>query len=257
MLQTKSLGAGLAARGHQDNVGLNALCIPFLILEEHFAIGYLLHGTLHVECDTLHVECDTLLLHLLAETFGNVAIEGWQTLFQVFYHRHLAAETTEDAGELHADDACTDDGKALRQLLQLEQPCGIDDTRISLDAFDGEPLRLGTGSDDNRGLPQPLQKEGSLTKYCFLSYKGDVGMREDALDTSTQLRYNGSHTLTGLSKGGRVNVGFRGDTAYIQARASHLASLEDDDLQTLFGSIFSSAVTARSRTDNDQISCCH
>ena len=148
MFQTKSLGAGLAARGHQDNVGLNALCIPFLILEEHFAIGYLLHGT-------LHVECDTRFLHLLAEAFGNVAIEGWQTLFQVFYHRHLAAETTEDAGELHADDACTDDGKALRQLLQLEQPCGIDDTRIGLGAFDGEPLRLGTGSDDDRGLPQP------------------------------------------------------------------------------------------------------
>ena len=82
-------------------------------------------------------------------------------------------------------------------------------------------------------------------------------MREDALDTSTQLRYNGSHALTGLSKGGRVNVCLRGDATHIQTCSSHLASLVDDDLQTLFGSIFSGTVTARSRTDNDQISCCH
>ena len=71
-----------AACGHQDDVGLNALGIAFLILKEHFAIGYLLDAT-------LHVERDALLLHLLAQAFGDVAIEGGQTLLQVFDHRHF------------------------------------------------------------------------------------------------------------------------------------------------------------------------
>ena len=72
----------LAACGHQDDVGLNALGVPFLILEEHFAIGYLLDTT-------LHVERDAFLLHLLAQAFGDVAVEGGQALLQVFDHRHL------------------------------------------------------------------------------------------------------------------------------------------------------------------------
>ena len=59
-----------------------SLGVPFLILEEHFAIGYLLDTT-------LHVERDAFLLHLLAQAFGDVAVEGGQALLQVFDHRHL------------------------------------------------------------------------------------------------------------------------------------------------------------------------
>ena len=47
----------------------------------------------------------------------------------------------EDAGELHADDTCTDDGKAPGKCVELEQACGIDHTGI-VSPRDGEPLRL-------------------------------------------------------------------------------------------------------------------
>ena len=72
----------LAACSHQDDIGLNALCIPFLILEEHFTISNLLDAT-------LHVERNAILFHLLAQAFGDITIKGWETLLQIFNHRHL------------------------------------------------------------------------------------------------------------------------------------------------------------------------
>ena len=54
-----------------------------------------------------------------------------------------------------------------------------------------------------------------------------------------------------------MDIGLRGDAAYIQTGASHLRAFEDHDLQALFGGIFSGAVATRSRADNNEISCCH
>ena len=54
-----------------------------------------------------------------------------------------------------------------------------------------------------------------------------------------------------------MDIGLRGDAAYIQTGASHLGAFEDHDLQTFFGSIFSGAVATRSCADNNKISCCH
>ena len=91
------------------------------------------------------------LLHRLAQTFGNVAIEGWEALFQIFYHRHLRTEAVEDRSELHADDASTDDGKALGEGIEIQQACAVNHAWV-VNALDGKPFRLGTrGDDDVRG----------------------------------------------------------------------------------------------------------
>jgi hypothetical protein len=50
-----------------------------------------------------------------------------------------------------------------------------------------------------------------------------------------------------------VDIGLRGDTAYIETGASHLGGFEDHDLQSLFGGVFSGAVTAWARADDNQI----
>ena len=97
----------------------------------------------------------------------------------------------------------------------------------------------------------------SIHKRSFFSDEGDIGMREDAFYPTPQLGDNGSHTLAGLSKGSTVDIGLRRDTANIQTGASHLSILEDDDFRALLGSIFSGAVTARPRADDNEISCCH
>ena len=47
----------------------------------------------------------------------------------------------EDAGELHADDSRTDNGKAPGECVELEQACRIDHAGI-VSPVDGEPLRL-------------------------------------------------------------------------------------------------------------------
>ena len=50
-----------------------------------------------------------------------------------------------------------------------------------------------------------------------------------------------------------MDIGLRGDTADIEAGASDIGVLEDDDLQALLGGIFSGAVTSWPRADDDQI----
>ena len=89
--------AGLAARGHEDDVGLNGFHLALFGLEEHFTIGNLLHGTLHVESDALP-------FHLFAQALGDVAVEGGEALFEVFDDRDLgtvARRTLEDRTVRH------------------------------------------------------------------------------------------------------------------------------------------------------------
>ena len=94
------------------------------------------------------MEGNPLLLHLLAQSLGNVAIEGRQTLLQKLNHSHLGTKTTEHAGELHADDACSDDAETLGQRVEVQQACRINHTRI-VGTFYGKPFGLGTGGDDD------------------------------------------------------------------------------------------------------------
>ena len=91
----------------------------------------------------------------------------------------------------------------------------------------------------------------------FLTDEGDVGMREDTLDTSTELGDYLGHTLSSLSERCTMNISLCGDAADIQASTSDIGTLEDDHLQTLLGSIFRSTVAARSGTNDNEISCCH
>ena len=92
-----------------------------------------------------------------------------------------------------------------------------------------------------------------INEFTDLPYQRDVRMGEDGLDTLTELRDDLCHTRTGLIEGSSVDVGLRGDAADIETGASHLRALEDRDLQTLFGGIFSGAVTTRASADNNQI----
>ena len=83
-----------------------------------------------------------------------------------------------------------------------------------------------------------------INKRGVLFHQGDIGVGEDALDPSTQLRDNLGLSLTGLSEGGAVHIGFRGDAPHIQTSATHLSTFEDNDLQSLLGSVFRSAITS-------------
>jgi hypothetical protein len=65
------------------------------------------------------------------------------------------------------------------------------------------------------------------------------------------------HTFTGLLKGHGVDIGLGGDAAYIETGSTHVATLEDHDLQALFGSIFSGAVASGPRADDDKIKAIH
>ena len=137
----------------------------------------------------------------------------------------------EDTCKLHTNDAGTDDCEALRQGVELEETCGIDDTGIILTPNE-QPLGLRTRCDDdmvsgigfsvcaNHGDSPPVRRRFCTARTVpmihergILTDKGDVGMSEDALHPCTELRYDQSHAFTSLSKGRRVDVGFRGNAA--------------------------------------------
>ena len=207
------------------------------------------------------MEVDAAFLHELAQALGDVTVEGWQTLLQVFDDRHLGAEALKDGGELHADDARTDDGEALGLLLQGEQTGAVHDARVGPDALYRQPLGLGAcGDDDVWGGVGFVCCDGIATNGMRTDERGlapdqgDVRMREDGLDTLTQLGHDGGHALAGLVEALGVDVGLRGDAADIETGAPDGSFLEEGHLQSLLGGVFSSAVTAWTRTDDDQIS---
>ena len=72
---------------------------------------------------------------------------------------------------------------------------------MSLDALYRQPFGFRTCGNDDGDLPQPLLQEGSCTEDGFLADESNIRMREDALDTSTKLRYHLSHSFTSLSEG--------------------------------------------------------
>ena len=76
------LHTGFPSRCHQDDIGLNAFRLTFLSLEEHLTISNLLDTT-------LHIERDALLFHQLAQTFGDIAVEGREALLQELDDCHL------------------------------------------------------------------------------------------------------------------------------------------------------------------------
>ena len=110
-------------------------------LEEHFAISNLLNTT-------LHIEGDSLFFHLLAQTLGNIAIEGREALLEVLDDGYLRAKAIENACELHTNNASTDNNKALREGFEVQQARRIYYMGI-VGTIDGQPLGFRACGDDN------------------------------------------------------------------------------------------------------------
>ena len=67
-LKIQSLGTRTTPRCHEDDVGID--------------VGQVLDSS-------LHVEGDAAFLHQFTQPLGDVSIEGWQALLQIFNHRNL------------------------------------------------------------------------------------------------------------------------------------------------------------------------
>ena len=103
---------------------------------------------------------------------------------------------------------------ALGEGVEIQQSCGVDHTGIGSHALDGQPFGLRACGDDDVGGGVVAYRMG-IDESALLTDEGDVGMGEDALYPTPQLRHHLRHTLTGLSEGGRVDVGLRGSSIFI------------------------------------------
>ena len=230
----ETLGTGLATSGHEDDVGID--------------VGKRLHCGIHLEGDAT--------TEVLAEALGDVAVEGGKALLEILDDGNLGTEAMEGTGKLHTDDARTDDAEALGQCSETEQTSGIDHTGVAIDTLDGEPLGLGACGDDDVGSRIVAHRMG-IDELRLRALQRDARMREDGGDTLTELGNDLLRMTTGIGEGGLVDIALRGDATHIEARASQLATLEDDNLQALFGSIFCSAIAPRARTNHNQINFNH
>ena len=83
------------------------------------------------------------------------------------------------AGKLHADDTCTDNGKTLGEMIDVEETCGVNDTRI-VTACNREPLGFGACSNNHVFSSDRIAAHThrmSIHKGCFTTNESDVGMR--------------------------------------------------------------------------------
>ena len=63
-----------------------SLLAILIAYKHHLIIIDSLHGRVHIECDALK------LLYLLAHPLGDVLVDDWQTLLEIFYDRDLCSE---------------------------------------------------------------------------------------------------------------------------------------------------------------------
>ena len=113
LVESEVLDVGRAARGNQNHIGLDAFLFAFSVEGNDLSVNLLHTGT--------HEELDATLLELFAKSLGNIAIHSWQTFLEILNNSDLAAEASENAGKLHADDACTNDAKAAWNLLNVKE----------------------------------------------------------------------------------------------------------------------------------------
>ena len=97
----------------------------------------------------------------------------------------------------------------------------------------------------------------SICKHALFTNQCDIWKRKNALNTLTKLGYNCCHTLTGFIKSGAMHVSLSWNTTHIKTCTTNLRALEDNNLQAFLGCIFSGAVTAWARADDNQISFVH
>ena len=91
----------------------------------------------------------------------------------------------EDAGKLHADDTCPDDGQALRQGGALQQFGGGDQTWV-VDVGQRQELCAAACGDDDVFCHDRVAAyvDGlGIDEGGGAAHEGDVGMSKDALNT--------------------------------------------------------------------------
>ena len=277
-LQVEVVHVGAAARGDEDDVGFQIDALT-LALEGHDGRVAALSARdgADVLDATLHVELDAALLQRLAHALGDVGVDGRETLLEKLHHRHLAAKRLEGGGKLHADHAGTDDAEAARHEVDVEELRGGHDVAadVGIVVHEGQDLRLRTrGDEDVLGrvlLATDLDGVG-IDEVGLAPDEGDAGLGEQRGDTRDEL---GHDLVFALQDGlevdavlrlrhqrvaievGVVGKALRGDAAHVEARATQFALLDDHDLEAVLGSIAGGMITARSCSDDDQISRCH
>ena len=117
----------LAPHSHENNISLNhsllALAFEGYTFHAVGSVGNRLYSRLH---EKLH----TSFLNTLAQTLGNIIVNGRQTLLEKLHHRYLAAKSIEDAGKLHTDDASPNNAQMLWQTLYGEQAGSINNSAL-------------------------------------------------------------------------------------------------------------------------------
>lgn len=262
---------GSAPYGHQHHLGFDLGGLPFALeadgASHPFAKAYGGDGSLGVECDAAALEGRSERAH-------HIAVEHGKNLFAIFYHRDLYAEGGEHGGELHADDTSADDGERLGKHLKGEElgsgdgevgtldgerrrlrACGHDDARGGVDGTVGlhlvGPEKAGRSPDDVGTLAEQshrlakLLHDGILALHHTADIHRDIALREDDAEGG-----GGSDIVGHLS---RAAESLCGDAPLVEACASEVRLLDEQDSQSLRYSMCGGFVAAGSGADDDNI----
>ena len=140
--QANPLEIGPAAHGDQDLVPLRPAGVPVRILVDDLV-------PFHADDLAAEVELHALLGVLRLEHRADLVVQRPQDLREHLHHRHLRADGIEEARELHADDAATDDDERFGLRFQRENLPVSDDhvAEAFTEARDGRDRGLGARAD--------------------------------------------------------------------------------------------------------------
>ena len=142
LLRAEALGVGRAADRQQHLVRVDGAALA-AGREPHLQRATVLRN---LRDPGLRVHDSAEAVEVLQVRAHEVGVDHRQHLGQHLEHRHLRSERREHRGEFHADDAASDHGEPLRDLLQLEDAVRVD---RQLGALQRDAGDRGAGGDDH------------------------------------------------------------------------------------------------------------
>ena len=267
-----ALDAGLAADGHEDEVGLHrGFASIFLSIEDRRAFDFFDLAT-EVEGDTLHAA---------AEDGRRFPVHEGHDLVEHFDNLDLRAEGGEEAGELDADDAAADDAEARGHFGDGEKAGGIHDQGVAPAAGDGRHDGNRARREDNMfsfvyffANLDPARTDKAGFSLHDLDAELLLGEADGADELADDLGLPSLHGLPvvadivgrdaefGALEGvdvefGRIEEGLRGDAADVEAGAPEGIFLREEDFFPFVRQAFRGEVAAGSAADDDDVVIFH
>ena len=272
LLEAHAGGVRAAADGDEQQLGVEGLSV--LEGDVHAMVVLGRRGEANAEA-----EVDAALAEGALEGLGAGDVLVGHQVRQGLDDRDVGAEGLPDTGELDADHAATEDDDALGHVVEVERLVGRDDPAGDVQARQAARVGAGGQHDVGAGVLLSVDLDGVRRHEAASALdEGHVAALHEALQALVELaddavavlvdlghvdalegraHAEGVALLGAVSDLGRMQQGLGGDAASMQAGASELVLVDEDDRHAQLGCTQGAGIATAAAAEDYQVCIGH